>query len=359
MSQENPPSGVSERTSFRPADLYPQVDRAIQLVFNLDVVSCEEDGKVEALLEETLRVMREVLATLGPLSNGEIECHEGAPALPADPDAPLFSDLVFMGYLSVLARLGSLENGVPSGNPWDILDLCTGARREALRSLCAIGNSLATIGQNTSYDAFLYDEAMQGVATRRAYVRFREDILRAEPTQEATCAKSLRLCATAIAKLRGRPCYPFMRTQDRLLVHEAQQRVRAFLVDRSASNDLLGARRIWQDIANQCEIMFAINNRPELREHDRRVLAKATRLLGSLDDNADLSAARTLLDALLGRNEELDALVASASTPRATLLESVERCLRRVDSSSADASQISTWMPPTEASPASNRRWVG
>ncbi len=339
------PSPISE------GEVFSQIARAIQLVFDLDVTSCEETGDIDSLYSTTRSVLNEVLEILGPLSSGELFSRDDAP----QNDEVALSDLVFMGYMSVVAKVRALDESPRSSDAWEAMEICSASRREALRTLCAIGNSLAARQGSGSYDAFLYDEAMQGVETRRAYVKFRDEILRVEPLCATDALPSIRRCATAIAKLIGKPCYAFLRTQDRILLRQAQRRLLRWLADQASSGDEISAKRIWQDLANQCEIMLAINHRPELKEHDRRTLAKASRTLAALPDGADLQPVLALLSSVVGRCHELDRTLQHPRVDRVQLNLAVDRCLRSVDSPTADANRISTWVPPPQDSPASSR----
>ncbi|MFO0660407.1 MAG: hypothetical protein U0165_11340 [Polyangiaceae bacterium] len=347
MSTSLPPESVVRTTLPKATEIGAMIDAAIRKVFELDVITPEDTGEVSALHSDTVAVVREVLEYLAPLSSGEISFAPDAPAVPADPDAPQFGDLAFMAYLSLAAKLGALEQGPESKQKWEVLDLCSGARREALRSLCGIGNSLPRQPGAIRYDEFLYDEAMQGVVTRRAYVRFREEIQKSEPKDKQSAAVSLRRCASSIAKLRGRECYAFMRTQDRTLVHEAQHRIRSWLgTVQGNEEDFITARRIWQDISNQCEIMFAINNRPELREHDRKTLAKALRMLEGRHSQDSLAPVIEYLEPVRGRSETLDELIDSAIREPGLFADVVQNCLRVLDGSSK-ITEITSWSPPS------------
>ncbi|MFO0658659.1 MAG: hypothetical protein U0165_02315 [Polyangiaceae bacterium] len=325
------------------------IERTIQLVFDLDVVSAEETGDTTQLIQETRLVLGEVLAVLSPLAEGQLPSEiTGA----AEVGEVAFEDLVFLGYMGLSAKLSSLGANLDSCETWDIFDLCAGTRREALRSLCAIGNHLRRVLGGPSYDEYLYDEAIVGVETRRAYLRFREEIIRFEPVSVSDCSGSMRRCASAIAKLIGKPIYPFLRTQDRLLLRDAQRRLRAWLEAQRHEADLLGASRIWQDLFNQCEIMLAVNMRPELREHDRRTLAKAKRWIRANPDKNLLEVA-ALLSTAQGRCPRLDACLSSTGTTHAELIAAIDGCLVALDQNRADADKISTWAPPSEGSPAS------
>ncbi|MEM6457716.1 MAG: hypothetical protein AAF772_21685, partial [Acidobacteriota bacterium] len=114
-------------------------------------------------------------------------------------------------------------------------------------------------------------------------------------------------------------------------------------------SDSQEGRRIWGDLVGFARLLVQINNREELREHDRRLIRE---LLDSffnaieLPDHVpdDILAA---LQKLVGCDDELDQLLARPSLhPPERFHRPLSRILRNLERQQETPNAMPTMMPP-------------
>ena len=99
-----------------------------------------------------------------------------------------------------------------------------------------------------------------------------------------------------------------MRIDDRLAIRKLQKRILAWL-DHEPPKEEEG-RRLWQDLVSFARLLSKVNEREELRQHDRKLLLffdnqfQAARLPDALT-----TAQRTELENLVGLDDELDEIL--------------------------------------------------
>lgn len=217
---------------------------------------------------------------------------------------------------------------------WELIAYCSSAVREILKSLAAIEMAIAEHEGLTAVCRYYVSELDRALQVRRAYVTFRNEVIGQGTPEPTDAPRRLRVAASAIAKLIGRPAYAFARVHDRSNIRRIQVRIREQLTAnaRVANESIdprdqrvleLGAVRLWQDLANVAELVMAINNRAELREHDRSACEKALACLRA----SDVEGALGLLRDSCGRDAQLDKTLAERAPTVGALEEAVESVL--------------------------------
>ncbi|MEM6794433.1 MAG: hypothetical protein AAF725_10665, partial [Acidobacteriota bacterium] len=156
--------------------------------------------------------------------------------------------------------------------------------------------------------------------TRRLYGQFRRAIHRpGEPQDLDEVTAQLRGAAHRIAILRDRKIYPFLRIYDRVPIRRLQKRIQAWLEEAwdpavAAERERQG-RQLLSDLVSFAELLKQINNREDLREHDRRTAMRLHRVFFESKNSPGSLEPGHLgdLELLLGRDDELDALVLDPS----------------------------------------------
>ena len=83
----------------------------------------------------------------------------------------------------------------------------------------------------------------------------------------------------------------------------------AWLEDKDASEDI--GRRLWTDLVSFARLLVQVNNREEIREHDRRMVSQIYHQLFLVTETPERLSANQLedLESLLGRDDELDQVI--------------------------------------------------
>jgi len=292
----------------------------------------ESSGSLEPLFAHTDVVLREAsdrfLAILEHYEAVESRRRSSIPSVEVDMlmtsiDDALDQDegtariltIAFLGRLGVRERLSGVRSVDPTDR-WESVDILGSALREVAKAATALDVAIAECaGLDVDRGRYVH-ELDRAIDTRRAYVKFRGDVLASEEPTTNTVVARLRAAAAAIAKLVGRPVYAHLRTRDRHQLRTFQGRLAEFLaslgpgafggdIPESRARDGL---RLFRDLANMTELMMQVNNRAELRANDAMLAERVLEDLADLDGLA-LDAALVSLEPIVGRSDELDRIV--------------------------------------------------
>ncbi len=303
----------------------------------------------DELLPSVTFLAQDAVACLGEVLNGydQPDAQDGVDGLPAEDDAsdefylkidvlmggagqPPVADLAFIARIEVQRKLGSLATAL-QGGPWLVIDTCGSCLRKIRKGLSAVESALCELEGLEPKTGFV-DELASSLAVRLAYARFRREILQA--TIRDSMGARIQSVATSMAKLIGRDIYAELRIGDRMEIHNLQQRMIDWLCA-GAGSDVRAGIRLWQDINGFASLLVEVNKRQELIEHDRAVIAVASRLLAE-DRSAGIpSELLSVLSALRGRDDELDELLTLRAEP---LRAEIEMILCRLGSGLSPAS---------------------
>lgn len=273
-------------------DVRALTERAIQVV---DLAT----EHYESLPPSSLRGVE--LAALDGGLEGEVERRLERPA-----GVEKITSIAFVARLAMRARLQAIAALELPARRWELIAAAGGATREIVRSLGAFDAALCEHeGIRSEARPGRREELERALAIRRAYVIFRHDLVTDRPDD---LRLRLRRAGTGIAQLFGTEVYPFMRVADRCALRQLQRRILAWLrgAPHAGDDHATEGARIFQDLVSLADLLLNINKREELVEHDRRALAEAAELCGW-----DQGAMLARLQAVRGRDAELDALLAS------------------------------------------------
>jgi hypothetical protein len=161
------------------------------------------------------------------------------------------------------------------------------------------------------------------LSVRRLYATFRRSLRApADDSPEAVLA-AVRYAGGALAALITSPDYSEVRASDRVVLRRLRER--ALTWARGDRNPVEGLRLI-ADLDTTSDLLRGINDRQELRAHDRAAIAAALAA-----DDADGETWRGLLEGLRGLDDDLDdALDGLGPSPDAAQRAAVRDLLRRV-----------------------------
>jgi len=192
----------------------------------------------------------------------------------------------------------------------ELLIACESARRKMERCLSALLDAVAQLTGSTAPGGDVrHSEVAGAIAVRRLYAKFRASIVRYEGLDPRAIRRALRYAAVSLAVVIGSSDFGEVRLSDRLMFLSLQRRI--LLWARGQAEPTEGAR-LCRDIESAADLLRAINLRQELQVHDAELLASVPPRLASGLDDAALRVEVGRLAALRGRDDELDALLASA-----------------------------------------------
>ncbi|MEM9556319.1 MAG: hypothetical protein AAGC60_18835 [Acidobacteriota bacterium] len=222
------------------------------------------------------------------------------------------SDLAFVTRTQLAESHDALETALKNQYLWIVASHAdTGLRR--------VGKGLITIESAIrEYEGLepierRWADLADALEIRRLYGQFRRAIARGgEEPEGEELRTQLRSAANRIAILRDLKIYPFLRIYDRIPIRRLQKRILEWLErdDGDPAKNEEGMQ-LWSDLLSFAELLKQINNREELREHDRRTVTRLVRLLFEAKSMPPqiLPGHLEALEQLLGRDDQLDRIV--------------------------------------------------
>jgi len=233
--------------------------------------------------------------------------------------AERIADLSFMARSELRRKLEFLAGLRTGVDTWQVIAVCGRCLGKLARAMTAVEAALCA---HESCEAVLvYDsELAHSLKVRRAYGQLCHDLRNGK---KSSIAESLQSAANSIASLMGHEIYAALRIGDRVQLSGLREHI--FAWQRAPERDLRTGLRLWQDVWGVAHLFLDVNKRQELVEHDRQALAELRR---RLDGGGEVTPeVRCLLEALLGRDEELDILLLGGKPLEARSLESPLRRL--------------------------------
>ncbi len=241
------------------------------------------------------------------------------------------SGLAFVARGQLMEMQESLASALEHRRVWAVASHADAGLRQIGKGLIAIESAIREYETLQPRDRRWVDLA-DSLATRQLYGKFRRAILRGgEPRDVEEITSRLRRAATRIAILRNLEIYPFLRIHDRLAIRQLQKRIVSWLRGEDAGEE--AGQRLWQDLVSFARLLMRVNDREELREHDRKVSTALLRLLFDPKRPAvSLSEAQLKeLELLEGRDDDLDRLILmAAEAPLSELQAALERIRKQL-----------------------------
>lgn len=273
------------------------MEQAVQLMRELtDFYDAESAAHGEESRNETGEG-DDFLRDIGALISSELAARE-------------VSGLAFVARGQLMEMQEALNGALEHKQVWAVASHADSSLRHIGKALIAIESAVREYEGLETQDRRWVD-LQDSLATRRLYGQFRRAILRGgDPRTHDQLTASLKSAATRIAILRGLEFYPFLRIDDRLTIRRLQKRIAAWLEGGADSGEEDGLR-LWQDLISFARLLMKVNDREELREHDRQVVTSVYRLLfGPKQPAKRLSAGQLKeLERLEGRDDEIDRLI--------------------------------------------------
>lgn len=316
------------------AQIQRLIDRAGDAEFRLPEdsaligVANDLTPKVSRLLRDSLTLLEYVeeaaQATVGqdegsepgrPLGSDDESLLDIASLIATDVAGREIADLAFFASCELRGALGELERAVTRNHVLATARQCEAGVRSALRALVSVEAALFR-WEDLEPPERTWADVEVSLEIRRLYRDLRRDILARERARPGAHEDLLRTVLYRLLAFRELRVYPFLRVDDRVHLRSLLQRMLEWL--NSAERDAEIAQRLWQDLREFAQILAQVSFRQELREHDRRQLARAYRALfgdGRMPRAHVPSGVHTDLRRLLGLDDELDALLEADPVP--------------------------------------------
>lgn len=219
------------------------------------------------------------------------------------------ADLAFVCRGQLLEILEAFDSAIERQEIWLVASNADTGLRRAMKGLITLEAAIREAEGLAPVDRYWFDLG-DSLEIRRLYGQFRRLILRRQPQNPAELKMHLKSAATRIAILRDMKIYPLLRIDDRREIRNLQKRILAWLAGEGDASEDAG-RRLWSDLVSFARLLVQVNNREELREHDRRVVAQLYHRLFIVAEPPERLTPDLLedLETLLGRDDELDQII--------------------------------------------------
>ena len=234
-------------------------------------------------------------------------------------------EISFIAQLELRQRQERLERARAAQGPSSLLGECDSSLRRIRKALAALDAAIAK-AEDTRPLLDFTSELQASLAVRRAYARFRCNVLGdGVPTPDSLRTR-FRGAGTQMAMLIGRPVYRELRVRDRLLLRELQSRVLDWL-RQGETAEIAAGTRLWQDLVSCVEMLSLVSRRQELVEHDAVLIERLLKELPaapSVEEEVP-NHAWTAVSALEGLDWELDEALAERTANRGELVSMLLR----------------------------------
>lgn len=300
-------------------------------------------GHIRGLIDQATTLLREIATFYEELAPREVEIAadddtDFLRAIGAEISSELagreIANLAFIARAQLLELAQALGTAVERKELWMIASQADAGLRRAGKSLIAVEAAIREY-EGLPVQNRYWSDVRDSLDTRRLYGQFRRAVQGRDRArgERSNLREHMRRVANRIAILRDLAIYPFLRIDDRLQIRSLQKRIQSWLQGEEAATEAAG-ERLWQDIVAFANLLHQINNREELRDHDRRAVSEAYRILFESGEIPERIHAHrlTLLEPLFGRDDELDDILSEPDRHRAEdLREPLERLMRSLD----------------------------
>lgn len=334
--------------------------------------SIEDDlvKQVRSVIRQTSDLLREIMdcydAEAGEGPAGEISAHDDESFLKeigAQISSQLaveeVSGLAFVSRGQLLDMLTALDQAIQARQIWKVASYADTGLRRSGRALIAIESAMREC-EGLPVEYRQWQNLDDSLEVRRVYGGFRRAVLRGgEGTEEVELeAEALRermeAAAEAIAALRDLEIYPYLRIDDRLQIRRLQKRILGWLEEASRATDggqsAEAGVQLWSDLVSFARLLAQINHRQELREHDRLTVGGLLRKFFGKSATPEklVPSILALLEPLLGREDELDAIILNPDEHTGEDLRAPLERLRKELGQPFEASTHGDWLPPVK-----------
>jgi hypothetical protein len=298
-------------------ELNALITRAIQIDFQVS----EETGRISLaadyvpgtleMLRAGTRLLRQVHEHyeeqhVQPSAGGGDSLSEIGALISTEMAVREIADLAFLARGELKSCLQELEQARDQNDILQMASHCDTGLRRLRKALVSVESAMYEFEGGEAPVRKWFDINLS-LDIRQAYSRLRRRILEVTPTDE-TLDQNFADVEQGFAELRGFKIYPLLRIDDRVQMRALNKRISQWRSGQPL--DLQAGHRLWQDLTGFAELLAAVSHRQELREHDRRLIARANHALHRGRGNGDVPPALLKeLRQLEGLDQEVDHLL--------------------------------------------------
>jgi hypothetical protein len=270
--------------------------------------------QVEAYYEEVVDPeTAETLFDIGALISAEMAARE-------------ITDLAFVAGRELRTCVAQLDRSIETEDLIAMVSGCDTAVRRLRRALIPIEGAMCEF-HGVEAPIRRWVDLEVSLRIRRLYMQFGRAVA-AVADDEIQMEMRLAFVASRVSNIRSSDLYPCLRIEDRLEMQKLFSRIVGWL-DEGEERDPSRGFELWQDVRTFAALLTDINNRQELREHDRKVACEAVQRL-FVNERTEPGLPEDLrlkLQMVLGRDEDLDASILCTAQVQK---EQLEVPLRRI-----------------------------
>lgn len=235
-------------------------------------------------------------------------------------------NLAFVASAQLRTAIERLEAAITEANPLSMVSVGDAALRQFSRGLLPIESAIYEF-EGKVPPIRVWGDLQTSLQTRRLYGDLRRRFLSIAEPDDVHLEERLWEMGRELANLRTADIYTQLRIDDRLQIRGLLRRISEWLADEERKP--IDGRRLWQDLTTFANLLSQVNNRQELQEHDSRIVAQAYQTLFRRPPfpSEIPMAILARFHAVLGRDDELDALIFGADDAS---IEQWESTLRRL-----------------------------
>lgn len=304
--------------------LLEELDHLLDRVSVIEYTSAEETGGLNAFIEERPRAL-ELLSEGDDLlhrvedrfqKNDVGKSQEKIPddslvdigeMISTEMAAQGLADLAFIARGDLRACQQDLR-ATEGKDSWRIASVLDRTLRRLRRGLISVESAICEFeGREAPVRA--WGDLETSLAIRRLYGELRREVQVLESADGPAIDERLERIAGRFEELASHRIYPLLRIEDRQQIRRLHGRMRRWLKRRETEPPESG-HRLWQDVVGFVALLGAVNQREELRQHDRLLVNRAYKNLFGRRGVAFLSDALLReLRTLEGLDDELDELL--------------------------------------------------
>ncbi|MEM9292093.1 MAG: hypothetical protein AAGD01_10470 [Acidobacteriota bacterium] len=217
------------------------------------------------------------------------------------------ADLSFVARSELKSCRQELGAAEKQNNFWHMASRCDTGLRRMRKALISVESSIYEYQSRKGPIRVWYDLDLS-LQIRKIYGKIRRDILFGPVPEDDELVDRFPQVMEHFRNLRSLDLYPLLRIDDRVQMKRMTRRIADWLSQDPRDGE--EGQRLWQDLTGFAGLLSQINNRQELREHDRQLIDLGRRVLRNRRKGGQLP--EELLqdfENLLGLDDELDALI--------------------------------------------------
>jgi len=240
------------------------------------------------------------------------------------------TNLAGMAAGELLYQGRAIETAVAGGERLRAVTAADGVVRELLRILIPLESALCEF-LGLFVPRRVWPDLRVSLNVRRAFAELARGVAQIATPSSEDLGRTLAGVADLLLDLRRNPIYLSLRVEDRLCLGTLSQRLADWLEQPERLGEGEGFN-LLSEVRACMGILRHVNWRSELREHDQHLAIRIVERLNRSSDPEISPETEAELGALLGRDDEVDALILDGNRQRAEWIPRLRHLLESFES---------------------------